>query len=169
MRWRALAVAGLAVVVAVVLQGALLARLSIPVELLPLTVVALATRLSQAEAASIGFAGGLLADLVPPSPGVLGGNALVCTLLGVAAARTYPRIPRVWWARAVFVGVLGSCATAALVVLALIVGRPELSWSTVWPTLLGELVLGSLLGAGLVPLAAVTVGPGPRTVLGASR
>ncbi len=154
---------------AVLLQGALVARLGIPVELLPLTVVALATRLSQVEAASIGFAGGLLADLVPPAPGVLGGNALVCTLLGVVAVRTYPRIPRVWWARGVFVGVLGTLATAAVMVLALVVGRPELGWPSVWPTLVGEILIGTALGSGLVPLAAAALGPGPRIVLGAAR
>ena len=169
MRWRARAVAGVAVVLAVLLQGALLARLSVPVELLPLTVVAVATRLSQSEAASIGFAAGLLADLVPPAPGVLGGNALVCTLLGVVAVRIYPRIPRVWWARGVFVGVLRTCPTAAAMVLASIGGRPELGWSSVWPVLLGELLIGSVLGAGLGPLAAAALGPGPRLVLGAAR
>ena len=108
MRWRARAVAIATVVVAALVQGAVVSRLAIPLSLVPVVVLAAALRLRPLEAAVLGFAAGLTVDLLPPAAGTLGANALAGTLLGLAAVSWFDRVPHVWWARGLYVGVLST-------------------------------------------------------------
>lgn len=81
------------VVVALVIQVTILARLQLPgavPDLLLLVVVALALVYGHVGGALIGFFAGLLADLAPPSDHAIGRYALVLCVIGYAAGLTRP-------------------------------------------------------------------------------
>ncbi|MGP4111662.1 rod shape-determining protein MreD [Streptomyces sp. 4N509B] len=85
--------ATLLVVVALVIQVTLLARLQLPgavPDLLLLTVLALALVYGHVGGALTGFAAGLLADLAPPADHAVGRYALVLCVVGYAAGLTKP-------------------------------------------------------------------------------
>ena len=80
-------------VVALIVQVSVLARLQLPgavPDLLLLVVVGLALVYGQTAGALIGFFGGLLADLAPPADHAVGRYALVLCLIGYAAGLTRP-------------------------------------------------------------------------------
>lgn len=169
MRWRARSVAIAAVVVAALLQGALVSRLEIPVSLVPVVAVAVALRLRPREAAVLGFGAGLLVDLLPPAAGTLGANALMGTVLGLGAASWAARVPHVWWARGLYVSVLAACWVAGAALIAVVVGRPGLAWTGLGWDVLGQLVLGALVAFALVPALAAWQGAAPRLQPGGAR
>lgn len=81
------------VVVALVIQVSLLARLQLPgavPDLLLLVVVGLALVYGHVAGALVGFFAGLLADLAPPSDHAIGRYALVLCVIGYAAGLTKP-------------------------------------------------------------------------------
>ncbi|MEU8783774.1 rod shape-determining protein MreD [Streptomyces sp. NPDC048637] len=81
------------VVVALVIQVTILARLQLPgavPDLLLLVVVGLALVYGHVGGALIGFFAGLLADLAPPSDHAIGRYALVLCVIGYAAGLTKP-------------------------------------------------------------------------------
>ncbi|MBB1245900.1 rod shape-determining protein MreD [Streptomyces durbertensis] len=81
------------VIVALVVQVSVLARLQLPgatPDLLLLTVLALALVYGHTSGALIGFGAGLLADLAPPADHAVGRYALVLCLVGYAAGLTKP-------------------------------------------------------------------------------
>ncbi|MDK1474399.1 rod shape-determining protein MreD [Streptomyces sp. 549] len=81
------------VVVALVVQVTVLARLQLPgatPDLLLLTVLALALVYGHTSGALIGFGAGLLADLAPPADHAVGRYALVLCVVGYAAGLTKP-------------------------------------------------------------------------------
>lgn len=81
------------VVVALVLQVAVLARLQLPgatPDLLLLTVLGLALVYGHTSGALIGFGAGLLADVAPPADHAVGRYALVLCVVGYAAGLTKP-------------------------------------------------------------------------------
>ncbi|MFD7511191.1 rod shape-determining protein MreD [Streptomyces sp. NPDC059853] len=81
------------VVVALVLQVTVLARLQLPgavPDLLLLTVLGLALVYGHVGGALVGFGAGLLADLAPPADHAVGRYALVLCVIGYAAGLTKP-------------------------------------------------------------------------------
>lgn len=81
------------IVVALVLQVAVLARLQLPgatPDLLLLTVLGLALVYGHTSGALIGFGAGLLADVAPPADHAVGRYALVLCVVGYAAGLTKP-------------------------------------------------------------------------------
>ncbi len=169
MRWRARAVAIATVVVAALVQGAVVSRLAIPLSLVPVVVLAAALRLRPLEAAVLGFAAGLTVDLLPPAAGTLGANALVGTLLGLAAVSWFDRVPHVWWARGVYVGVLSTFWVAGAWLVAFAVGQQVQGWGQFGWNLLGQLVLGTALAFALVPALRTWQGAAPGMQPGVAR
>ncbi|KUL50359.1 rod shape-determining protein MreD [Streptomyces sp. NRRL F-4489] len=81
------------VVVALILQVGILARLHLPgavPDLLMLVVVGLALVYGHVGGSLIGFGAGLLADLAPPADHAIGRYALVLCVIGYAAGLTKP-------------------------------------------------------------------------------
>ncbi|UGY91410.1 rod shape-determining protein MreD [Streptomyces gobiensis] len=81
------------VVVALIVQVSVLARLQLPgatPDLLLLTVLALALVYGHTSGAIIGFGAGLLADLAPPADHAVGRYALVLCVVGYAAGLAKP-------------------------------------------------------------------------------
>jgi len=81
------------VVVALVVQVSVLARLQLPgavPDLLLLTVLGLALVYGHTGGALVGFGAGLLADLAPPADHAVGRYALVLCVIGYAAGLTRP-------------------------------------------------------------------------------
>lgn len=81
------------VVVALILQVSVLARLQLPgavPDLLLLTVLGLAMVYGHTGGALVGFGAGLLADLAPPADHAVGRYALVLCVVGYAAGLTRP-------------------------------------------------------------------------------
>ncbi|MCX4551112.1 rod shape-determining protein MreD [Streptomyces sp. NBC_01387] len=86
------------VVVALVIQVSVLARLQLPgavPDLLLLTVVALALVYGHVGGALVGFGAGLLADLAPPADHAAGRYALVLCVVGYAAGLAKPETGRI--------------------------------------------------------------------------
>ncbi|WP_405912258.1 rod shape-determining protein MreD [Streptomyces sp. NBC_01020] len=86
------------VVVALVIQVSVLARLQLPgavPDLLLLTVVGLALVYGHVGGALIGFGAGLLADLAPPADHAAGRYALVLCVIGYAAGLAKPENGRI--------------------------------------------------------------------------
>ncbi|MER8186331.1 rod shape-determining protein MreD [Kitasatospora sp. NPDC094015] len=82
---------------ALVIQVSVLGRLQLPgatPDLLMLVVVGLALVYGPSGGALVGFAGGLLADLAPPSDHAIGRYALVLCLVGYAAGLLRPEAGR---------------------------------------------------------------------------
>ncbi|MCH0542733.1 rod shape-determining protein MreD [Streptomyces sp. MUM 203J] len=93
MRFNRILLAGTLVVVALVLQVSVLARLHLPgavPDLLLLTVLGLAFVYGHVSGALIGFGAGLLADLAPPADHAVGRYALVLCVIGYIAGLTKP-------------------------------------------------------------------------------
>lgn len=166
MRWRARAVAWAAVVIAVLIQGAFLSRLNIPVAITPVVVVVAAMRMTAGEAALLGFFGGLLLDLAPPSTGLLGTWALMLCVAAYLAATKQYLTPYVWWARAIFAGLLSTVAVGLVLAVDAISGRPLEVGSQIAVAIGWQLLLGTLLAALLWPVSLGTMGAPPRRRLG---
>ncbi|WP_031070453.1 rod shape-determining protein MreD [Streptomyces sp. NRRL S-118] len=93
MRFNRILLSTTLVVVALVLQVSILARLQLPgavPDLLLLVVLALALVYGHVSGALIGFGAGLLADLAPPADHAAGTYALVLCVIGYLAGLTKP-------------------------------------------------------------------------------
>ncbi|WP_369259222.1 rod shape-determining protein MreD [Streptomyces sp. R35] len=93
MRFNRMLLSTTLVVVALVLQVSVLARLHLPgavPDLVLLTVLALAMVYGHVSGALIGFGAGLLADLVPPADHAAGRYALVLCVIGYLAGLVKP-------------------------------------------------------------------------------
>ncbi|MET9429514.1 MULTISPECIES: rod shape-determining protein MreD [unclassified Streptomyces] len=93
MRFNRILLSSTLVVVALVLQVSILARLQLPgavPDLLLLVVLALAFVYGHVSGALIGFGAGLLADLAPPADHAAGRYALVLCVIGYLAGLTKP-------------------------------------------------------------------------------
>jgi rod shape-determining protein MreD len=166
MRWRARTVAWVAVIAAVLLQGAFISRLGIPFSLVPVVVIVAAMRMTRNEAALLGFGGGLLLDLAPPANGLLGAQALVlCVAAYLAASKQY-LVPHIWWTRALFASAVSMLAVAIVLALQAISGQPLALGVGAGLSLVWQFVLGSLLAAALWPLSGAMMGPQPRRRMG---
>ncbi|GHJ37616.1 rod shape-determining protein MreD [Streptomyces sp. TS71-3] len=97
MRFNRILLSTALVIVALVLQVCILARLHLPgavPDLLLLTVLALALVYGHVGGALIGFGAGLLADLAPPADHAAGRYALVLCVVGYAAGLAKPELGR---------------------------------------------------------------------------
>lgn len=93
MRANRILLSALLVVVALIVQVTVLARLQLPgavPDLLLLTVLGLAMVYGHTGGALVGFGAGLLADLAPPADHAAGRYALVLCVIGYAAGLTKP-------------------------------------------------------------------------------
>lgn len=93
MRFNRMLLSTTLVVVALIIQVSVLARLQLPgatPDLLLLTVLAFALVYGHTGGALIGFGAGLLADLAPPADHAVGRYALVLCVVGYAAGLTKP-------------------------------------------------------------------------------
>ncbi|TXL88991.1 rod shape-determining protein MreD [Streptomyces sp. IB2014 016-6] len=105
------------VVVALVVQVSVLARLQLPgavPDLLLLVVVALALVYGHVSGAVIGFGAGLLADLAPPADHAAGRYALVLCLIGYLAGLAKPDTGQLRTALGPMVVVVGAAVTTTL-------------------------------------------------------
>lgn len=105
------------VVVALVVQVTVLARLQLPgavPDLLLLVVVALALVYGHTGGALIGFGAGLLADLAPPADHAAGRYALVLCLIGYLAGLAKPDSGQLRTALGPMVVVVGAAVTTTL-------------------------------------------------------
>ncbi|MEU9749564.1 rod shape-determining protein MreD [Streptomyces niveus] len=105
------------VVVALVVQVSVLARLQLPgavPDLLLLVVVALALVYGHTSGALIGFGAGLLADLAPPADHAAGRYALVLCLIGYLAGLAKPDSGQLRTALGPMVVVVGAAVTTTL-------------------------------------------------------
>ncbi|MET4921279.1 rod shape-determining protein MreD [Streptomyces sp. PSRA5] len=105
------------VVVALVVQVSVLARLQLPgavPDLLLLVVVALALVYGHVSGALIGFGAGLLADLAPPADHAAGRYALVLCLIGYLAGLAKPDNGQLRTALGPMVVVVGAAVTTTL-------------------------------------------------------
>ncbi|MET9556384.1 rod shape-determining protein MreD [Streptomyces sp. NPDC006645] len=105
------------VVVALVVQVSVLARLQLPgavPDLLLLVVVALALVYGHTSGALIGFGAGLLADLAPPADHAAGRYALVLCVIGYLAGLAKPDNGQLRTALGPMVVVVGAAVTTTL-------------------------------------------------------
>ncbi|MGY5127501.1 rod shape-determining protein MreD [Streptomyces nigrescens] len=105
------------VVVALVIQVTILARLQLPgavPDLLLLVVVGLALVYGHVGGALLGFFAGLLADLAPPSDHAIGRYALVLCVIGYAAGLTKPESGRHRSATVPLIVVIGAAIGSTL-------------------------------------------------------
>lgn len=105
------------VVVALVVQVSVLARLQLPgavPDLLLLVVVALALVYGHTSGAVIGFGAGLLSDLAPPADHAAGRYALVLCLIGYLAGLAKPDSGQLRTALGPMVVVVGAAVTTTL-------------------------------------------------------
>ncbi|MGW1837819.1 rod shape-determining protein MreD [Streptomyces sp. BBFR2] len=105
------------VLIALVLQVSVLARLQLPgavPDLLLLVVVGLALVYGHVGGCLVGFAAGLLADLAPPSDHAIGRYALVLCIVGYAAGLTRPENGRHRSATVPLLTVLGAAVVSTL-------------------------------------------------------
>ncbi|GFE16958.1 rod shape-determining protein MreD [Streptomyces glebosus] len=105
------------VVVALVIQVTILARLQLPgavPDLLLLVVVGLALVHGHVGGALVGFFAGLLADLAPPSDHAIGRYALVLCVIGYAAGLTKPESGRHRSATLPLIVVIGAAIVSTL-------------------------------------------------------
>ncbi|AUG77211.1 rod shape-determining protein MreD [Kitasatospora sp. MMS16-BH015] len=117
MRTSRIPLAAVLLLLALVLQVSVLGRLQLPgatPDLLLLVVVGLALVYGPAAGCAVGFAGGLLADLAPPSDHAIGRYALVLCLLGYATGLLRPEGGRQRSAVSALIVVAGAAVVSTL-------------------------------------------------------
>ncbi|MDI9884224.1 rod shape-determining protein MreD [Streptomyces sp. HNM0645] len=117
MRFNRMLLSSTLVVVALVVQVTVLARLQLPgavPDLLLLTVVALALVYGHTSGALIGFGAGLLADLAPPADHAAGRYALVLCVIGYLVGLARPENGRLTSATGPMVVVVAAAVVSTL-------------------------------------------------------
>lgn len=117
MRPNRIVLSAVLLVVALVIQVSVLGRLQLPgatPDLLLLVVVGLALVFGPSGGCVVGFCGGLLADLAPPSDHAIGRYALVLCVLGYAAGLLKPEGSRHRGAFSALVLVAGAAVVSTL-------------------------------------------------------
>lgn len=156
MLWRqSVLIVGL-VLLAVIVQLTLLARLGLPgatPDLVVVTVVAIALAMGPVQGAVAGFLGGVLLDLAPPGDTLIGVNALVYVAIGfITGMAVDPRDRTIW----IMMGMVGlSTGAAVLLVSGLdtLLGSDRVDWEQV-PLLT---LTSALYGLILAPLMILSV------------
>jgi len=142
--------AGLLVLVAVLLQTSVVARLALPLvrlDLVLVLVVAVALTAGPGLGAAVGFGAGLLTDLMADHPA--GAVALVLCLVGYAGGR---RVRPFRSGPVVVAAATVSSATGVAVVLAA-VGRAPLDWPALGASLPASVAGNVILAVLIVPAA----------------
>ncbi|MER5254096.1 MULTISPECIES: rod shape-determining protein MreD [unclassified Streptomyces] len=117
MRFNRILLSSTLIVVALVIQVSVLARLQLPgavPDLVLLTVLGLALVYGHVGGALIGFGAGLLADLAPPADHAAGRYALVLCVVGYLAGLAKPETGRLRSATAPLVVVVGAAIGSTL-------------------------------------------------------
>ncbi|MEV0369342.1 rod shape-determining protein MreD [Streptomyces sp. NPDC050636] len=145
------------VVIALVAQVSILARLQLPgavPDLMLLVVVGLALVYGHVGGALTGFGAGLLADLAPPSDHAIGSYALVLCVIGYAAGLTRPESGRHRSATIPLVVVVGAAVGSTLLYAAVgsLVGDSAARHVGIGGLLLSATIYDLLLAPFTVPL-----------------
>ena len=124
-----------AVLVAVVVQTALLDRLPFPggsaPDLVLVLVVTLALASGPMEGALIGFGAGLALDVAPPASNLLGLSALVFCLVGYGCGRLRSPLERSAWLPLAVVALGVAAGEALYALVGMIFGDPGITWQSV--------------------------------------
>jgi rod shape-determining protein MreD len=124
-----------AVLVAVVLQTALLDRLPFPggsaPDLVLVLVVTLALASGPMEGVVIGFGAGLALDVAPPASNLLGLSALVFCLVGYGCGRLRGPLERSSWLPLAVVALGVAAGEALYALVGMIFGDPDITWQSV--------------------------------------
>lgn len=156
---RQISVALVAVVLAVILQTTLFARvrpIGVSPDIVLLTVIACARWIEPEPAVLLGFTGGLLIDLFGSAP--LGLQALALTLVALAAIRTRDRYAHNFVGLGVAVGVLSFMGILLVAIIGTLFGQGTLSDPDIVKTLLLVPAFNVALGVFVLPIVAATVG-----------
>lgn len=144
--------------VALVVQVSVLPHLAVRgvvPDLVLLVVVAVGLRHGSEPAMVLGFAGGLLLDLVPPADHVAGRWALALLAAGYLAGRMSGRTSEQSPRRLVLLATVTACAfvaSSAFALTGLVLRDPPVSVPALLETVLVAVVSDVVLGALLVPL-----------------
>jgi rod shape-determining protein MreD len=124
-----------AVLVAVVLQTALLDRLPFPggsaPDLVLVLVVTLALASGPVDGMLIGFGAGLALDVAPPASNLLGLHALVFCLVGYGCGRLRGPLERSSWLPLAVVALGVAAGEALYALVGMIFGDPDITWASV--------------------------------------
>jgi rod shape-determining protein MreD len=124
-----------AVLVAVVLQTALLDRLPFPggsaPDLVLVLVVTLALASGPTEGMAVGFGAGLALDVAPPASNLLGLSALVFCLVGYGCGRLRGPLERSAWLPLAVVALGVAAGEALYALVGMIFGDPDITWQSV--------------------------------------
>lgn len=156
MLWRQSLLIGVLVLVGVIVEVTLLARLGLPgatPDLVVVTVVAIALAMGPTQGAVAGFVAGVLIDLAPPGDSLLGVNAIVYVAIGYVTGividprdRTVP----------ILIGIVGLSAGAAVLATATLdtlLGSDRVMWDEV----AGMALSSALYAVILAPLVILGV------------
>jgi rod shape-determining protein MreD len=147
---RRLAFALAAVLAAVVLQTALLDRLSFPggsaPDLVLVVVVTLALASGPVEGALIGFGAGLALDAAPPTSHLLGLSALVFCLVGYGCGLMRGPLERSAWLPLAAVAFGAAAGEALYALIGMVFGDPDITWQSVQLVLPPAVVYDIALG-----------------------
>jgi rod shape-determining protein MreD len=153
--------AGALLVTGVMLELVVLARWSMPgatPDLVLVVVVGLAIARGPLMGAGAGFAGGLLLDVVPPSAGIVGLNALVFCMAGFWVGRVAERNERTPLL------IIGSAVVAEIGVILAgaalggLLGEDRVAWEEVPGLALTGALYAAILASFVVPLITSLVG-----------
>ena len=149
-----------------IVQVTVVNRLPLPGQAAPdlvlLAVAGYALARGAAAGAAMGFAAGLISDVLPPAAHLLGHNALVFCLVGFMAGRAVESHPEAGPLAALACAVAGPVIAVAIGAL---LGDPRIGMSTL-TTVLPQAVLYNLLAASPVVwvVRRLVCGPEPRPV-----
>lgn len=157
MRLSRTVLATLLVIIALILQVSVLARLQLPgavPDLLLLTVLGLALVYGHTGGALVGFGAGLLADIAPPADHAVGRYALVLCLVGYLAGLTKPETGRHRSATVPMLVVAGAAVASTLLYAGVgtLVGDTAVAQSSLITLLLTATLYDLLLAPFAVPL-----------------
>lgn len=155
--------AGVILLVAVVLQSAVLARLPLPgptPDLLLLVVIGIALTLGANAGAVTGFAAGVLMALAPPASGPLGLSALLFAVVGFVVGSRAAGERLAWAELAGLAGAAGALTSVAELVMAAV-------WGGSWPGIVAAVLIVGLQAA-YCALLAVVVAPAVGALLAAA-
>jgi rod shape-determining protein MreD len=114
-------------------------------------------RRGSVEGAAVGFASGMLLDLVPPAVGPLGLWAVVLTVLGYLVGLAADDGQRSSITPLVLVGVAALLALATYAGLATVIGQPPISGDDVVRQVPGQVLYTVLLALLVIPALSASI------------
>jgi rod shape-determining protein MreD len=140
---------------AMILQITVLSRLPLPgatPDLLLVVVAAWALARGSIEGAIVGFAGGLLLDVAPPSDGPLGLTALVLAITGALVGVVADEADRSAAAPLVITVLAALFALTAWAGLAALIGDPRVTWTALAGQWFAQALYTAVLAPFVLPL-----------------